>query len=131
MGCDIHASIEARKNKKLKEWIAVNQNVDIPRSYSLFTALAGVRNRDEGIIVISKPRGIPDDVSEGHKEEHDYWGSDGHSDSWLTFSELHEYVHANKNDNFDIRGYSFYQEMDRYADRYGADNVRLVFLFDN
>jgi hypothetical protein len=83
MGCDIHATIEAKKNKELREWITVNQNVNIPRSYSLFYALAGVRSREEEIVIISKPRGVPFDASEGFKEEHNFWGSDGHSHSWL------------------------------------------------
>lgn len=60
------------------------------RNYTLFTAIAGVRN--DGVTkVISKPRGLPKDVSKVVKKAAKAWGVDGHSHSWLTAKELFDY----------------------------------------
>jgi hypothetical protein len=66
------------------------------RNYRVFSMLAGVRNgigfasvkTGEPITPISKPRGVPEDVSAEVKTEIDEWGCDGHSHSWLTLKEL-------------------------------------------
>lgn len=66
------------------------------RNYRIFAMLAGVRNgigfasvkTGEPITPISKPRGLPEDVSAEVKQESDDWDIDGHSHSWLTLAEL-------------------------------------------
>lgn len=57
------------------------------RNYGVFAFLAGVRNYG-AIVPISKPRGLPKDVSSWVEEEADRWASDGHSRSWLSIDEL-------------------------------------------
>ncbi|EJW19182.1 hypothetical protein M5X00_17335 [Paenibacillus alvei] len=57
------------------------------RNYNLFSILAGVRNNHR-ISAISEPRGLPDDVTEKVESISDEWGSDGHSHSYLSATEL-------------------------------------------
>jgi hypothetical protein len=83
MGCDIHANIEYLEHG---DWETFGHDMDIPRSYALFTAMAGVRDRGEGKYQQVAPlRGIPEDSDWN-------WQSDGylgdHSFSWLTADEL-------------------------------------------
>ena len=110
MGCDIHLYTEKKLLNNNTWWCCDHFQLNpyygeeyekkwnvVPiydgRSYSLFTALAGVR--DDGMTpVISDPRGLPDDVSEIIKQESDDWGVDGHSHSWLTAKEL--FIYQNK-----------------------------------
>lgn len=69
------------------------------RNYKLFAMLANVRNGvgfagiDTGNAVnpISEPKGLPEDVSDVIEKCSEYWGSDGHSHSYLTVKELMEY----------------------------------------
>jgi hypothetical protein len=69
---------------------------DVGRNYRVFAMLAGVRNgigfasvkTGEPITPISKPRGLPQDVSVEVREISNDWGPDGHSHSWLTLAEL-------------------------------------------
>lgn len=56
------------------------------RNYSLFAALAGVRNH--GITPMAEPRGMPDDVTVEVKSEWARWGPDAHSASYFTLTEL-------------------------------------------
>ncbi len=128
MGCDIHATIEKKENNL---WWGAANNIHIDRSYALFTVLADVRNyneeRAEKNIPISQPRGIPEDVSYEFGKIDEYWDSDGHSHSWVTFKELKE--HSNPDQWY--KEEDFYKFMEILAKRLGEENVRLVFLFDN
>lgn len=113
MGCDIHiytekfveyqiADVEpfwhCCDRFRLNEWRKIDKHepkwyvdeIYKGRDYTLFAALAGVRN-DGSTEVISEPRGLPKDVSKIIKRESDRWGVDGHSHSWLLASELFEY----------------------------------------
>lgn len=114
MGCDIHLYTEALKEIGNKEkWISADcwninpyydendednheQYLNVVsiydhRNYTLFSMLAGVRNYSDNVC-IAKARGIPSDVSEPVKCEYEYWGSDGHTHSWLTLEEIKKYV---------------------------------------
>lgn len=82
------------------EWNA--QFIDQPytgRNYDLFAILADVRNgrgfagirTGAGFIPICDPKGLPKDVSKEINQLSDEWGSDGHSHSWFTVSELLAY----------------------------------------
>jgi len=105
MGTDIHVCVERRVNGV---WNAVLKTrgyskedslywLDIDRNYSLFAILADVRNgfgfagcdTGDGFVPISKPRGLPPDVSA--KILRDYDEGWGHSISWLTLQEILDY----------------------------------------
>lgn len=113
MGCDIHLYTEYFTTiKDVKRWACCDyfklnpyfgeyederkyNHVSIydGRNYSLFAALANVRN-DGYIEPISESRGLPGDVSKVVKEESDFWDGNGHSHSWLTAKEL--FIYKNK-----------------------------------
>lgn len=111
MGCDIHLYTEKRlkdggwycadhfkinpfyKRDPNRENAYTHISIYDDRDYSVFATLANVRNYD-GIIPISEPRGLPNDVSEIVERESDDWGRDVHSHSWLTAKEL--FIHKNK-----------------------------------
>ena len=59
MGCDIHSLSQRLINN---QWIDINYKPFDERDYSLFSFLAGVRNKI-GITPISKPKGLPKDLS--------------------------------------------------------------------
>jgi len=69
------------------------------RNYGLFAILADVRNghgfagvrTGEPTVPISAPRGVPDDASDGYRDEVRQWGEDGHSHTWFTLAELLAY----------------------------------------
>jgi len=94
MGCDIHLYVE--KKSVDGQWICVAKDAYGGRNYNLFSILADVRNgrgfagckTGEGFNPISKPKGLPADVSAVVQEESDGWSGDGHSHSYLTLSEI-------------------------------------------
>lgn len=56
------------------------------RNYALFYALAQVRGPAEAASG-TEPRGVPDDASDLARMEIEGWGEDGHSHSYMLFSE--------------------------------------------
>lgn len=96
MGCDIHLFVEKKENNI---WKKVYGDFCDDRDYDLFSILADVRNGSgfagcdtgTGFIPISKPKGLPKDVSKEIQEEYDDWDIDGHSHSWHTLKDLLEY----------------------------------------
>lgn len=105
MGCDIHLYVE-RYNEYDEQWEYIYQeekyrdepsyenSIDTKnyygykgRNYNLFSILAGVRN-GIGIEPISKPRGVPDDISPEVSGCLKRIASDGHSYSYFTLKEL-------------------------------------------
>lgn len=121
MGCDIHAGIERKIEGKwiLTEWL------HIERSYTLFSRLAGVRAIGLDPKPVAKPRGIPDEVSDGFKYHLNYWEGDAHSISWLTLEEMKSYG-AWDGIGYSMRPVEVIQEME-----FGDQPSRLVFFFDN
>ena len=120
MGCDIHFYVEKRINEKWEtadKWYPDEDDGSMStskwdknftrkagplydgRSYDLFSILADVRNGSgfagvdtgDGFIPIDSPRGLPEDPSTEVLEASDDYGSDGHSHSWLTVTELMDY----------------------------------------
>jgi len=85
MGCDIHLHVEKRVNGEWEETEC--NNVYDGRNYTLYAALAGVRNYDR-FTPIAEPKELPKDVSAEVYNESERWGCDGHSHSWLTLTEL-------------------------------------------
>lgn len=93
MGCDIHLVVEIKLDGK---WIGFNQ-LNVPRNYSLFCRMAGVRKRTliergDNIEPISEPRGFPHDASELSKLLWEEYRPDGHSQSWLSSSEIKDLI---------------------------------------
>jgi len=138
MGCDIHATLEYDKWKLKRpedshDWWAFAKDIDIDRGYYFFGILAGVRN-DE-INSIAPPRGVPTNASFEFKQEYEDWGADAHTPSWVTFEELRAWKHTTPKLEFDpekdMKEQDFYKVMEMLAERYGDENVRLVFFFDN
>jgi hypothetical protein len=97
MGCDIHAYVEQREGEGCP-WEYAGE-LDIWRNYTLFAVLADVRNGwsfagydlGDAVVPISKPRGLPEDVTDVVKNESGGWGCDGHSYSYASFREILEY----------------------------------------
>jgi hypothetical protein len=73
----------ARENKWVNDGLTWSS-----RSYNLFAALAGVRSYDSGLIPISQPRGVPDDISPMVMQAFKGWELDGHTHSWLGLDEI-------------------------------------------
>lgn len=83
MGCDIHAHIEIFVND---EWLYYTP-VNISRNYEVFAKMVGVRNY-ENVEPISKPRGLPRDISVMTHLHHNSLNVDVHSESYLTYDEI-------------------------------------------
>ena len=58
------------------------------RNYRMFAALADVRNRGDDVKPLFPHRGVPDDISEMTRHYFDENGSDYHSPTYFTLSEL-------------------------------------------
>jgi hypothetical protein len=142
MGCDIHATIEYDFYSQIKNklddqqepwWFGFARDVQIQRNYSLFTILAGVRDYDrEGYTrpIIAAPRGIPKDASFEYAEEVDEWEGDGHSHSYVTARELAEWK-PEEGTTYTYADEDWYWVVKYLGEKYGQDNVRLCFFFDN
>lgn len=102
MGCDIHEFVEHKVNGVWQlvpdsngplDWMSEydanykdKHNWNLPRNYSFFGLMAGVRS--ETFEAILPKRGIPEDVSDGVKEQWKQWEGDGHTPSYYTLTEL-------------------------------------------
>ena len=121
------------------------------RDYSLFAVLANVRNYDY-IKYMAEPRGLPIDATDFVNSEYLKWGCDAHSCSYFTLQELIDF--HNENEPRDTFGdYILKPLIDRLKQRADelnliwafewtsatkrdpaykkADNIRIVFWFDN
>ena len=117
------------------------------RDYDLFAVLANVRNYNH-VDYIAEPKGLPDDVTEYVRQEYCRWGCDAHSCSYFTLRELIDYhvEHVPQ----DIFGDDILKPLiDRLKQRADelnvlwdfewnnsvthekADNIRIIFWFDN
>jgi hypothetical protein len=90
MGCDIHLHVEIKINGKWEHY----QHPKVRRNYNLFALMADVRNSDGDVIPVSRPKGIPDDISFMTKFclEQDK-GKNPHSHSWLSAAEIAQLEH--------------------------------------
>jgi len=112
MGCDIHIYTEKKRKDKWLccDYYTVNHWYDEDdtdedsweqpfnhtdfydgRNYELFGALAGVRREDISHI---SPKGFPDNASKECLEDFTQWGSDAHTPSWLTLTQLKEHQYS-------------------------------------
>lgn len=110
MGTDIHAWVE---RKERDGWRSFRKPIELGRPYVVFELMAGVRDwllpcmvgaaeMDQQFTndAIQKaigdglgpfgqlPKGLPDDASSVVASEHERYGSDAHSASWLSLSDL-------------------------------------------
>ena len=149
MGCDIHFHSEVKRKGVWQH----HSECNVRRNYALFAKMANVRNWEgSGIVPISKPKGLPEDVTELTKLHVERYGEDGHSHSWLggdEIAELHEFIESKKNpstwfgedghwrfthENLPyFMGNSFDGFLKYPEDWKGTDveDVRYVFFFDN
>lgn len=98
------------------------------RNYDMFSLLAGVRDYGD-CAPISKPRGLPEDVSEYIKYLSDRWGCDGHSHSYYTLKELNRHM-----DKIKKYGESYYEKFSAImslCEGTPKEDIRFVFWFDN
>jgi hypothetical protein len=103
------------------------------RNYSLFGALAGVRDGSMELIA-DMDRGLPDDVSDELCDMYDEWGLDAHSANYLYLDEILESSYYKMLDSdLDELGvtYFFRDVVDALLDLGDSKDVRLVFWFDN
>jgi len=128
MGCDIHGWVEV----KIYDWWFGIIKIDhlVERNYTIFACLADVRNYD-CVIPISKPKGLPKDISDEAKEDVEFWGIDGHSHSWLAWEEIKKYDWKSIERGIPPGWKILFNFMKRLAKEYGKENLRLVFWFDN
>jgi hypothetical protein len=60
VGTDIHAMIEIEQRREgVPSWMVMLASVSLPRDYSLFGLLAGVRSDGTGVSALIPPRGLP------------------------------------------------------------------------
>lgn len=125
---------------KRKNHIEYQDRIYAGRNYLLFGILAGVRWWDCPN-KISEPRGLPSNLSQELKEIREDWGSDGHSDSYFTLTELLNYDWSFW-DDYDIGDgekvgpelKQFMKSIDKMklmCSDGSTDNLRIVFWFDN
>lgn len=96
MGADIHGFVECRAtygtlDEDDARWDAA---IDLDllyagRSYDAFGCLFGVRNH-AGFRPLAAARGLPDDTSPRTRHAYAEWGTDAHSPSWISWTELAE-----------------------------------------
>lgn len=106
MGCDIHIYSESLKNgiwvpnedirkdpyREGEDYVGTTYDESWyqGRCYILFDTLAGVRGG--GFYQRFDVKGIPDNISPEVNSAYKYWGVDGHTPSYITISELREYL---------------------------------------
>lgn len=162
MGCDIHIYLESKKKINGEErWVNVdhwqinpyfnNENSDwdgerefehVPvyfgRNYELFGILAGVR--DNSMTPIDDPRGIPNDISDVTRKEHEQWKQDAHSATYFTLDELLDFYQKKKKHqetlDYFLNGIKerFYREFFLVSEERNKDfekKFRVIFWFDN
>ena len=104
------------------------------RNYSLFGALAGVRDNSMELIA-DMDRGLPDDVSDELCNIFDEWGMDAHSANYLYVDEIMDsYYYKMSDSDLDDLGlgtYFFRDVVDALLEIGDPKDVRLVFWFDN
>ena len=135
MGCDIHLHIELKVDGEWQHWATPR----VTRNYEVFAKMAGVRALDDEITPISRPRGLPADVSLMTRAHADYWERQGpgHNHSWLAKKELKELAEWGQTREWGQDGFWFERE---FGYLFGAclydelpefvEDLRAVFWFD-
>lgn len=146
MGTNIHLHQEVKINGKWHHYGIPN----VGRNYRLFARMANVRNKDEDIVPIAMPRGLPRDATELTIYDYKLWDNDGYSHSFLTAKEIKELKDRHEDDRNKQDGckelaslwfenYFGYLFENRWTDfiEYpegrpkGLEDIRFIFWFDN
>lgn len=111
-----------------KKTIAYPSRFYSGRNYFLFGILAGVR--EDRVDPITEPRGIPTDICDILKEEYSRWGSDAHTASYYTLSELINFDWDKVASKSHLSAFmETIEKMKKISEN--TDDVRCVFWFDN
>ncbi len=129
MGCDIHMHTERLVEG---QWTHVAAGPYDGRNYDLSWVLGEVRGHEKTHQPIGSYRGIPEDASEKVRTEHEDWGGDAHSATWLSLAELQRWIELHP-DQRDIDESSFWTKALDYLRTIDErpEHVRIVFWFDN
>lgn len=136
MGCDIHVYVErktdiwtalkAPRGTTFTEYERYEYEWEINRWYRMFGVLAGVR-WDDGPNLFGD-RGIPPDASALVRGQRAEWGSNGHSHSWATATEL---LAVDWTPHLDPWETSDWAQFLAWLGANDPDTLRVVFWFDN
>ena len=138
MGCNIHGCIELLEypNSEYERW-KQSYPIQYDRDYYFYGVIADVRNYLE-LEPISKPRGLPKDVSPGTKYDSDQMGGDAHSHSYLYANELRDYDWMQiipdgrmLIDAINSTHKALLLLVRFFSHEYSDSRVRIVFWFDN
>jgi len=123
MGCDLHGTIETRdKRGGLYKCECILNRPN--RNYRIFSVMADVRNSFY-IRPISKPRGLPKDITRKTFLTHFRFGLDAHSESYLSYQEMKSIITRSCDPCYKaILAYMGVFEKDGYE-------TRIVFWFDS
>jgi len=142
MGTDIHCQVEYRIDGKwhwlyaelpefIRTEVAQVNAMKLDRNYYLFEVLADVRGAGE-IVPISKPRGLPEDISPELKVAHkNNWLLGDHSYSWVTGRELADYDWDTTKGGVGFHDWWKLSHLAMVSHRFTSENVRIVFGFDS
>jgi len=98
MGCDIHAYLDYDSFfKDDGTWYVYGlAKLHISRDYLLFAILAGVRNYDDEITPVSKPKGVPENISYQVEMDYTLWvlgeGDEVREEGCCTFEQGQRYA---------------------------------------
>ncbi len=147
MSCDIHLHTEVKIDGIWHHYSCPK----VHRDYRVFTKMAGVCDIP-GIEPFSEPRGLPKDATRIVQLSSQFWGSDGHSHSWLNAEEifqLEKYINKELklkaqhgcswcNANFGFLFHGFWGQFWENRVTGGYDpirkklqDIRFIFWFDN
>ena len=137
MGCDIHAHFEIKLNNKWEHY----SQPRILRNYRLFALIAGVRNFDNKITPIVKPKGLPKNLSVTTQLDVNRGKQDWHTYTWLDTDEIvlllnTDFVKEDWKFEFTQLGFLFgngWGDWKDYPDSYPTEieDIRFICWFDN
>lgn len=159
MGCDIHSYVESQNENGTWERVTWERQEEFDegpfdwRAYGMYGFFADVRNYS-AVPPLAEPRGLPKDVSEQVRAEHEDDGWDAHSTSWFSVDELlafdyeqefedrrvtrggHGGVTADPGEGRmrtfrDFLGWTYFRDLDILRALNEKRPTRFVFWFDN
>jgi hypothetical protein len=144
MGCDIHVHIEVRIDGVWEHYA----HPSVSRNYVLFAKMAGVRNYQKKIAPISKPKGVPSNMTKITRLDLEAWDTDAHSVSWFDLQDIMKLEEWLKEQDWGgvlkndleygvLRTYLFgnsFSGLVKYPEDIripGLEDARFIFWFDN
>jgi hypothetical protein len=128
MGCDIHVLIQKRSKTDPKDyWEEFNgECITLPRFYTFFTRLAGVRNNGT-VANPPSPKGEPPDIGSYAKSALGRIG--GHSHSWATPEEWRQAIGTEPANLYMLDWYVIASILEQY-ESWGFE-ARVLYCFDS